>query len=194
MPKSKHHVLKADVAAVTADATSDIRLTVHLPLPEDHDTYKLIGRVAAEWAHLEHILDLTIWDMAGVREAAGSCITAQLPGSYARFNAIGALAVHRRFGTKMLDRIETLSNKVSGTGRERARIVHDAWYLEAGPDTTKQFKSILPRKKKEEGEQKFGNVDIGETYVTALIAKIRDRIKDVSQLRADILAVLRASS
>src|SRR5262245_35059281 len=30
-------------------------------LPEEHPFYALVGRVASEWAHLEHILDTTIW-------------------------------------------------------------------------------------------------------------------------------------
>src|SRR5436190_450935 len=27
------------------------------PLPDDHPFYALVGRVASEWAHLEHIVD-----------------------------------------------------------------------------------------------------------------------------------------
>jgi len=33
------------------------------PLPAKHSRYALIGRVAAEWAQLEHLLDLIIWNL-----------------------------------------------------------------------------------------------------------------------------------
>ena len=50
------------------------------PLPEDHPFYALVGRVASEWAHLEHIIDLTIWKLLDVDDRLGACLTAQYPG------------------------------------------------------------------------------------------------------------------
>jgi hypothetical protein len=29
-------------------------------LPEDHKIYSLVGRIASDWAHVEHTLDLAI--------------------------------------------------------------------------------------------------------------------------------------
>ena len=59
--------------------------------PDGHEIYNLIGRVAAEWSHLEHILDRSIWKLAKVPGSRGACLTAQMMGVWPRFNAIDAL-------------------------------------------------------------------------------------------------------
>lgn len=51
-------------------------------LPADHSFYTLVGRVASEWSHFEHTLDLTIWELArwgtdGFTDQTAACITAQ---------------------------------------------------------------------------------------------------------------------
>src|SRR5262245_1557816 len=32
-------------------------------LPDEHSFYNMVGRVASEWAHFEHVLDLAIWEL-----------------------------------------------------------------------------------------------------------------------------------
>jgi hypothetical protein len=34
------------------------RIEIHEPLPKEHPIYSLVGRVASEWSHYEHVLDL----------------------------------------------------------------------------------------------------------------------------------------
>ncbi len=47
------------------------------PLPAKHSRYALIGRVAAEWAQLEHLLDLIIWNLlTRLDRETASCLTA----------------------------------------------------------------------------------------------------------------------
>jgi hypothetical protein len=58
------------------------------PLPSDHRVYTLIGNVASEWSHLEHTLDLIIWDLAHIDAEKGACVTAQIIGATPRFRAI----------------------------------------------------------------------------------------------------------
>ena len=113
-------------------------------LPPDHPFFSTIGRVAAEAAQLEHTLDLIIWELSGVNPALGSCITGQLLGPAARFNAIKALAACRSLPTDMLKRIETLSNKTNDVHHRRNRFVHDAGYTEGGAHAG-QFKSFRQR-------------------------------------------------
>jgi hypothetical protein len=45
--------------------------------PADHPIYSLVGRVASAWAHLEHALDLIIWDLSEIDPQRTACITAQ---------------------------------------------------------------------------------------------------------------------
>ena len=48
--------IKAETASfkITAGSTD---FNTHTPLPTDHIFYNMVGRVASEWSHLEHVLD-----------------------------------------------------------------------------------------------------------------------------------------
>jgi hypothetical protein len=52
-PKSTTHV--ASVASAAGFASIQAALSLHSPLPPNHPLYAQIGRVASEWAHIEHI-------------------------------------------------------------------------------------------------------------------------------------------
>jgi hypothetical protein len=82
-----------------------VEVKLHNLLPEDHPTYALIGRVAAEWARLEHKLDVMIWEMAKLPFEVGSCITGQMVGHAPRFNAISALGAIRGLSGGLLMRL-----------------------------------------------------------------------------------------
>ena len=71
MSESKTPSLEAESLAVEAAAAADLGLILRRPLPDNHPAYSLIGRVAAEWARLEHILDTIIWELAGLEPAFG---------------------------------------------------------------------------------------------------------------------------
>ena len=45
-------------------------------VPIEHDA--AIGRVARSWGHLEHMVDLILWETAEVEQQFGACITAQM--------------------------------------------------------------------------------------------------------------------
>ena len=66
-------------------------LRIHTPLPDNHPAYALIGRAASEWARIEHILDMIIWELAGLDQMTGSCMTTPQFGYRARLNIIMAL-------------------------------------------------------------------------------------------------------
>jgi hypothetical protein len=165
---------------VTGRAT----LSVHGPLPAGHPIYATIGLVTAEWAQIEHILDLIIWELADVRQAIGSCITGQMMGHAPRFKAIQALGLLRGLDTRLLKSIESLSNQIAGLAVERNRIVHDAWYIEHTSGQVGQFKS--PSHKR----NKFGIDDIDVTAVDATLSKIQTKLTQVHKLRADIIGAL----
>jgi hypothetical protein len=160
---------------------------VHSTLPADHSAYALIGRVAAEWARLEHILDAIIWDIVGIRFETGSCITGQMIGHRPRFNAISALGTLRGLNAKILSDIETHQGKTSELAKKRNRIVHDAWFIESGTGQIGQFRSVLPK------ADTFGIEDIDPEKVGDIIKKIADRCNSILQLRDQILAELRSS-
>ena len=78
--------------------------------------YSLVGQVASSWAHIDHLLDILIWQLADVDAQAGACITAQISGAYGRFRAVIALfKFHQQRTNKNLPR-PGLRPRVSGKG------------------------------------------------------------------------------
>jgi hypothetical protein len=59
--------------------------------PDDHPIYAKVGKVASDWAHVEHMLDLIISELAATNLQIVVCITAQMTGVYPRCKAILAL-------------------------------------------------------------------------------------------------------
>jgi hypothetical protein len=78
-PEPKMHVATGSTG-MFAMTGMQATLSVHGPLPPDHPLYARIGRVASEWAHIEHILDLIIWKLANIHDKQGACITSQILG------------------------------------------------------------------------------------------------------------------
>ena len=58
-----------------------MRITHHRIPAADHPVYNWIGRIAAGSSHLDNALDLMIWDLLGVSQAKGACVTAQMLGA-----------------------------------------------------------------------------------------------------------------
>ena len=117
-----------------------LRASIKQPLPPEHSFYAVIGRVVAEFAQVEHILDLAIWDLCAADQLLASCITGQLLGQSGRFLALQELADAKGFDKAMWKRIETLKSGAAILFKRRNRFVHDAWY-ETGVGQTGQFRS-----------------------------------------------------
>jgi hypothetical protein len=102
------------------------------PLPE-HPIYSFVGQVASEWAHLEHILDLIIWDLAAIARQDGACITAQLMGVSPRYRTLIAQLTLRSKTQPQFSRFITKVNSLMGSSYDpqerRNRIIHDPWYV-----------------------------------------------------------------
>lgn len=109
-------------------ASGRATLTVIGPMPDDHPMLSVVGQIASQWAHIEHVLDTIIWSLAGAEPKTCACITAQLAGPYARFRAIISLANVLGLDAKLVTRITDLSYKIQGKSEKRNRVVHDPWY------------------------------------------------------------------
>lgn len=90
------------------------------------EIYECIGRVAAAWAHLEHMADQEIWQLAGVRMEAGACITSHLQSLNRRLQALIALVRLRNGGDALVGK---LNKFVALTDRLSNRAVHDPWLI-----------------------------------------------------------------
>jgi hypothetical protein len=157
------------------------------PLPEDHIFYGMVGRVASEWAHLEHALDLIIWELAGGQQSALACITAQIMGVGPRCKAILALGTLRKLPSPLLKRVRTLMSDSYHVSDLRARWVHDAWYLEEGSGHAAQFKS-MPY-----SDQRHGFFQIDKDQLGDTLSKIQNLRNVAMDLKRDVLTTLASS-
>lgn len=158
--------------------------TVHHPLPQEHPFYATIGRVAAEWTRLEHILDLIIWELASIEPVIGAGITAQLLGAGNRFRSILALGTHRNLNEKVLERTRRLMRWSFDPGEARNRIVHDAWFIQPTSGQLGQFRSMAAK------DLRFGLVDIDTADIEKTLSQIESLSKGASELRQQISAEL----
>ena len=121
----------------TASAT--VRVKIHTPLPADHPSYALIGRVTSEWSQLEHPLDSIIWALLGMETSLTACVTGQLMGAAPRFNAIIALATRKKINENAIAEIRTVMQRTFDVQEERNRLVHDPWLFDADSQQTAQW-------------------------------------------------------
>jgi hypothetical protein len=74
-------------------------------VPLEHDA--AIGRVARGWGHLEHMVDLILWDVASIPHQFGACITAQMGSIHPKLRALGALLVLQKADVKLVKKVES---------------------------------------------------------------------------------------
>jgi hypothetical protein len=175
------YTLKAETGAYGIKL-GEPKVEMHKRLPPDHPIHALVGRVAADWAMVEHLLDITIWHLTGLSESMGACLTGQIMGSYGRMATIHSLCLHRNLDEKILKRISEITRSLKGSQDRRNGILHDAWYFEHTEKRTEQFKSMA------RDEWLFGFHAVDEAFLHETLDKIARRIVDVTALREMIYA------
>ena len=125
-----------------SDEPSETPTTV----PIEHDA--AIGRVARSWGHLEHMVDVILWDAAGVPHQIGACITSQFGSIHPKLKALGALLLLLGVNPAIRKKVETFQAKLYDIGDRRARTVHDARLQNSSGDvvrwqTTASSKEIV---------------------------------------------------
>lgn len=158
--------------------------------PPEHPIYSLIGQVSSSWAHIDHLLDILIWQLADVDAQAGACITAQIAGTYGRFMAVIALLTFHQQRTnknlkKLIDKATELSQKANISGETRHRTVHDPWYeYPSTGDQTAQFRA-MPRK-----DLRYGIEPVELEKIKGGLEEIKKFSDRVKAFRDDVLATL----
>jgi hypothetical protein len=160
--------------------------------PENHEVYNLIGRVSSEWAYLEHMLDLIIWEMASVVPPKGACITAQLMGVWPRINSIIALLTfyqpHIPSFEPFIKQVRKFGVDCQGPAESRNRITHDPWYSEQHDD-----KLVAQHRKMPKGNLRYGLEHMDKAVFTSLIDAICSLSERARQFKNEISAMLLAS-
>lgn len=175
------------VSAVLPRPTAAGQATAYSPLTgvsDTHPFFHLIGRVSAEWAQFEHVLDLVIWSLVGLDHAVVACVTAQVVGAQSRCNAIIALTMQRGLPSRLIKECRELSNKVHKPQTARNRIVHDAWFVVPGTKTVARYKKMA------RDEWIYGVEPVTGAQIQQTITDIKELHARAALLLTNVLAVL----
>jgi hypothetical protein len=162
-------------------------MQIYEPLPITDPSYSYIGRIASDWARIEHTLDNIIWELANLDPSSGACITAQLMGVRPRCLTILALAAHRGMPKELIERTTNFMNKSGPVSDDRNRVIHDPWYLEKVSKTPAQLRS-MPK-----GELVYGYVPRSKADMAKILEDIRFYATWATELRLEFQKKLEAS-
>jgi hypothetical protein len=157
-------------------------------LPDHHKFYALVGRVASEWSQIEHVLDMTIWELSNLQSRYAACITSQIMGIGPRCKAITALIRARDLDPKLAKKFRQFMNSAYNAADLRARIVHDPWYINLGSDVPAQFRA-MPH-----ADQRFGFCEVIEDEIIKIICEIKGLQYEAVELMLAVRDALSASS
>jgi len=97
-----------------------------------------IGAVATQWSLLEFYMDRFTWALAGMKDVAGACLTAQIGSLPRRLDAIISLVRLRNLDGQIVAELNKFAQASWDLSRQRNRIVHDTW--STGTETDKTYK------------------------------------------------------
>jgi hypothetical protein len=89
--------------------------------------YAAVGKLASNWAEFEHRIQWAIWNIAGLDNLTGACITAQIGNSGRLIDAMIALLRLKGATESSITSLNKFAARVGDKQRQRNRIVHDPW-------------------------------------------------------------------
>jgi hypothetical protein len=145
--------------------------------------FSAIGTVAGWWAYFEFVLDLWLWDFAGVTDEVGVCFTGQMLGARPRLDAFIALARHRGCKSRWDKIFDDFAKNATGLSEQRNRAVHDVW--DVSDASHPQRHEATARRKVRLEKINFSTSDIVglSQNIIALIQKFEDIAE---KIRAEI--------
>jgi hypothetical protein len=173
-----------------ASARSTARAILHAyrslaDVPEQHPYFNLIGRVAAEWAQFEHILDLTIWWLVDKHNnRLMACLTAQIQGAQSKCYAIIAILQERGLPNELVKSVRDILKETHSPQSARNRIVHDPWFAEPSENLVGRHKKMA------RDELRFGIEPVNAADIEKTITEIRVLQTKANELRSSVCAAL----
>ena len=105
-----------------------------------------IGRVVITWADFELSIDLSIWELMGVDQQIGACVTSQFSSMFHRMNALISLCDEVGVTDELCKQLSKLAGSLSGLSEYRNRVVHDARFAGTISKRISRFQSTAKKK------------------------------------------------
>lgn len=168
--------------AVDENDVLKAHMAVFSPLPDEHPCYSLVGQITAETARIELNLDHIIWEIAGVLQVVGACMTGQMVGMHPRYLALFQLADLAELPGKFLTEINKQKGYAGALADLRNRAVHDAWFVREGDGSPHQHKGRTKL------DTRFGPHPVTVQMLQADLEKLRVHNQRVIKLQNEIRA------
>jgi hypothetical protein len=160
------------------EATNPVEILIQFHEPH----YQSIGRVAANWATFEALVNSALWRLAKVDDEPGACITSQIPNSARQLEALVALVRLRRGSHALIKKLTKFQQDTRGIQDQRNRIVHSPWHLDPKTGEIKRLE-ISAR-----GALKFELVPMSREKIDKVVDLTKDHVDRFSNLVVEILA------
>jgi hypothetical protein len=95
-------------------------------IPQAH--YAAIGRVIDAWGDLEFEIDRVIWELMGVQQPFGACVTSQVIAIQNKLRALRAL-LHLWDAGALADEVGSFAGGMHELTELRNRVVHDKRFI-----------------------------------------------------------------
>lgn len=138
-------------------------------LPDDYLTE--VGRIAIEWAHLEHKLEKTIWELLRLRIFYDAeAITTHIPFRV-RMDMIGAYARAKPLDTQQIAEWDKIAAEIDEQHEWRNLVIHHEW--SSGSPRKQTIARRSARRKK----------GVKRTYFEADIDHLKETAADIKEVR-----------
>jgi hypothetical protein len=157
-------------------------------IPYPH--YAAIGKVIDAWGDLEFEVDRVIWDLMGVKQPFGACVTSQIISVQPKLRALRAL-LHLWGADALADEVGSFAGGMYELSELRNRIVHDKRFILHPNNDVVRFEITTP--KKLTFYPKIETKDDLAEFVTRINQKrilfddIREKIRDMRDASPGIL-------
>lgn len=148
---------------------------------EQKDHYAAIGKVAANWAVFEHLIDSRTIELGQLPLIPASCLTANI-SALRKLDAYVAMA--KSLGTTLEKTLHTFQADAKSFCEQRNRVIHDPWILIAPRERALRFEITARSKLRAE------LVPMPTADVIALADKITDLCQRFADLSTSIAAEL----
>jgi hypothetical protein len=155
-------------------------------IPTTH--YAAIGKVVANWAAFEHLIESALWVLAQIDDEPAACLTAQIPNMARRFDALLALLRLHGASEEIIKEINKFVDATHALTTKRNRVAHDAWHWEF--KTQRALRLEISAQKR----LVYGFTAMPEEEVEEVVEEIASHIDDFDALMRRVFSSLPLSS
>jgi hypothetical protein len=141
--------------------------------------HSAVGMIASTWAGFEQLIQLAVWNLAGLDNLTGAAITTQIGNSGRLLDAIIALLRLKGASEEEIKPVNLFAEKIGRRQRQRNRFIHDPWSFRMPHGQPHRFEVSARR-------------DVVSTQIPHTTQELLDFHKEIIALAQELDTVLKA--